>query len=48
MTNLHRQNRLLPMSPIQSHRDLVVWQKAVRLTGMIATLTKQFPIEEHF
>ena len=33
---------------IQSHKDLIVWQKSVELTLMIYELTLQFPPEEKF
>ena len=41
-------DRILHMTQIHSHRDLIVWQKSVRLSGMIAALTKRFPAEERF
>lgn len=31
---------------IKSHRDLIVWQKAVDLTVLIYQVTKSFPREE--
>ncbi len=34
--------------PVSSHRDLVVWQKAVRLCTLCYTATKSFPREERF
>lgn len=33
---------------IKSHRDLIVWQKAMDLTVLIYHLTKQFPKEETY
>jgi four helix bundle protein len=36
------------MSEIQTHRDLIVWQKAVQLCAMIAALTKRLPPEERY
>jgi hypothetical protein len=33
---------------IKSHRDLIAWQKAMDLTGLIYGLTKSFPKEELF
>ncbi len=36
------------MDRIQSHRDLIVWQKAMDLTVGIYTLTKRFPKEEAY
>ena len=35
-------------SPIKSHRDLIVWQKAVKLVVMLYDLTKGFPKEETY
>ncbi|MBS1810282.1 MAG: four helix bundle protein [Acidobacteria bacterium] len=32
--------------PIKSHRDLIVWQKAVQLVVVLYDLTKGFPREE--
>ncbi|SRR6266404_88120 len=32
--------------PIKSHRDLVVWQKAMDLTVELYSVTKQFPRDE--
>jgi four helix bundle protein len=40
--------RVLHMTQIHSHRDLIVWQKTVRLSGMIVGLTERFPAEERF
>lgn len=34
--------------PISSHRDLVVWQKAVQLTVACYAATKRFPGDERF
>ncbi len=31
---------------IKSHRDLIVWQKAMDLTVLVYHLTKSFPKEE--
>ena len=36
------------MAQIHSHRDLIVWQKSIRLSAQIAALTKLFPAEERF
>ena len=36
------------MSEIQSHRDLVAWQKAVELGLQIYDVTKSFPSDERF
>ena len=33
-------------NPIRSHRDLIVWQKAMELTVVIYQTTKAFPKEE--
>jgi four helix bundle protein len=33
---------------IQSHRDLIVWQKAVQLIVECYRVTKQFPADERF
>lgn len=33
---------------IQSHKDLVVWQKAIQLVTEVYELTKSFPKEELF
>jgi four helix bundle protein len=33
---------------IRSHRDLIVWQKSIRLAVVIAELVKQFPAEERY
>lgn len=30
------------------HKDLIVWQKAILLTQVIYSLTKQFPRDEVF
>jgi len=35
-------------SAIKSHRDLIVWQKAMDLTVRIYHLTKSFPKEETY
>ncbi len=35
-------------SPINSYRDLVVWQKAMQLSLEIYAVTKGFPAEERF
>ena len=37
-----------PKEQIKSHRDLVVWQKAVRLVVALYNLTKSFPKEETY
>jgi hypothetical protein len=34
------------MSKIESHRDLIVWQKAMDLTVDVYSLSKLFPREE--
>ncbi len=34
--------------PIQSYKDLVVWQKSIELVNEIYTITKQFPKTEMF
>ena len=36
------------MSEIKSHRDLLVWQKAVELALHLYEITKNFPPEERF
>lgn len=36
------------MKPIQSHRDLVAWQKAIEMGLPIYSLTKGFPEHEKF
>jgi len=36
------------MPAIQSHRDLVVWQKAMDLSVEVYSLTKRFPASENF
>jgi four helix bundle protein len=35
-------------NPIKSHRDLLVWQKAVKLVVVLYDLTKGFPKEETY
>ena len=35
-------------APIKSHRDLIVWQKAVKLVVVLYDLTKGFPKEETY
>ena len=37
-----------PKEQIKSHRDLVVWQKAVQLVVDLYNLTKSFPKEETY
>jgi four helix bundle protein len=37
-----------PSATIHSHRDLIVWQKSIRLSAMVTALTKHFPAEERF
>ena len=37
-----------PMKRIESHKDLIVWQKAIKLAGRIYTATRQLPSEERF
>lgn len=34
--------------PIKSHRDLIIWQKAVQLVVVLYDLTKGFPREEMY
>ena len=34
--------------PIQSYRDLIVWQKAMELVRLVYDLTRKFPKEELF
>jgi four helix bundle protein len=36
------------MSQIESHRDLIVWQKAMDLAVMVYELTRGFPKEETY
>ncbi len=36
------------MEPIRSHRDLVVWQKAMDLTVAVYELTRRFPRTEQY
>jgi four helix bundle protein len=38
--------RIADMGEVKSHRDLIVWQKALRLSVMIAELVKGFPMED--
>lgn len=33
---------------IQSHRDLIVWQKAIDLVDSVYSLTQAFPVEERY
>ena len=33
---------------IRSHRDLIVWQKAMTLTAVAYRLTKTFPVDERY
>ena len=35
-------------SPIQSHRDLVIWQRGIELCTSVYALTRAFPREELF
>ena len=37
-----------PMKRIESHKDLIVWQKAIKLAGRVYTATRQLPSEERF
>ena len=37
-----------PITKIESHRDLIVWQKAMELTVQIYKLTARFPREETY
>jgi len=34
------------MGDVKSHRDLIVWQKSIRLAVIISELTKGFPAQE--
>lgn len=34
------------MAKVESHRDLIVWQKAMDLAVLIYRLTKRFPAHE--
>ena len=34
--------------PVQSYRDLIVWQKAMQLVQLVYGLTRKFPKEELF
>ena len=36
------------MAKIQSHRDLLVWQKSMHLVESVYSLTKTFPDEERY
>jgi four helix bundle protein len=36
------------MPRIESHRDLIAWQKAVELVTRIYEITKAFPADERF
>jgi four helix bundle protein len=36
------------MPKVNSFRDLIAWQKAMDLAGMIYQLTEDFPAREHF
>jgi four helix bundle protein len=36
------------VAKIQSHRDLLVWQKAMDLVVAVYALARQFPIEERY
>jgi four helix bundle protein len=36
------------MSSIKSHRDLIVWQRAMQLAGEAYRVTKFFPADERF
>jgi hypothetical protein len=35
-----------PLMKIESHRDLVVWQRAIEMTVAVYELTSRFPREE--
>lgn len=37
-----------PIAKIESHRDLIVWQKAMELTVQVYKLTARFPREETY
>jgi four helix bundle protein len=37
-----------PANPIRSHRDLIVWQKAMDLAVAVYRLTAAFPTEERY
>lgn len=41
-------NQLQPGGPIKSHRDLIVWQKAMDLTVMIYHASEAFPRKETY
>ena len=36
------------MAKIQSHRDLLVWQKGMDLVVTVYAVSKQFPVEERY
>ena len=36
------------MAKVESHRDLIVWQKAMDLAALIYRLTKRFPANETY
>ncbi len=36
------------MARIQSHRDLLVWQKGMDLVVAVCAVSKQFPVEERY
>ena len=38
----------VPMTKIESHRDLVVWQKAMDLTVFVYRLSAKFPSNEMY
>ena len=39
---------MLRRPPVQSHRDLIVWQRAMDLVTTIYALTARFPADERF
>ncbi len=36
------------MKRIESHKDLIVWQKAIKLAGRVYAATRQLPSEERY
>jgi four helix bundle protein len=34
--------------PVQSYRDLIVWQRSMELVGLVYELSRKFPNEELF
>lgn len=35
-------------NPIKSYKDLIVWQKSIRLVSEIYKISKKFPVEERY